>query len=156
MPATTVPVAPRLFIHYFFSSPKGPPCGTRLATSCRIEWEDRKRVSFSNKCRSVLCLHAAHGLLSGLGVVTNAMVYFFADPTIAKNVLDRLGWLDRVRLGLVHHDSKIYLGPPARSRCILLPPWIALALPPFFADACPFFFLPLRNVSFATGCKFLL
>jgi hypothetical protein len=49
--------------------------------------------------------------LSVLGVVTNAVVYFFADPTIDKNVLGRIGWLDRVRFGLVHHDSKAYLSP---------------------------------------------
>ena len=47
--------------------------------------------------------------LSVLGVVTNTMVYFFADPMIDKNVLGRIGWLDRVRLGLVHLDSKVYL-----------------------------------------------
>jgi hypothetical protein len=49
--------------------------------------------------------------ISVLGVVTNAMVYFFADPAIDKNVLGRTGWLDRVRLALVHHDSKVYLAP---------------------------------------------
>lgn len=46
-----------------------------------------------------------------LGVATNAMVYFFSDPMIDKNVIGRTGWLDRVRLGLVHHDSKVYLAP---------------------------------------------
>jgi len=39
------------------------------------------------------------------------MVYFFADPLIDKNVLGRIGWLDRVRLGLIHQDNKIYLAP---------------------------------------------
>ena len=37
------------------------------------------------------------------------MVYFFGDPMIEKNVLGRTGWLDRFRLALVHHDSKVYL-----------------------------------------------
>lgn len=45
------------------------------------------------------------------GVATHSMVYFFADPMIDKNVLGRTGWLDRVRLGLNHHDNKIYLAP---------------------------------------------
>jgi hypothetical protein len=49
--------------------------------------------------------------ISVLGIVTNALVYFFADPAIDRNVLGRIGWLDRVRLGLVHHDSKVYLAP---------------------------------------------
>lgn len=43
------------------------------------------------------------------GVTTHSVVYFFADPHIRKNVLGRNGWLDRVRLGLVHHENLIYL-----------------------------------------------
>ncbi|MBY0505081.1 MAG: hypothetical protein K2X03_14305 [Bryobacteraceae bacterium] len=46
-----------------------------------------------------------------LGVVTHSLVYFFADPTIQKNVLGRRGWMDRVRMGLVDHDREIYLAP---------------------------------------------
>jgi len=49
--------------------------------------------------------------LHALGVATHSLIYFFADPTIDKNVLGGTGWLDRVRLGLVHHDNKIYLAP---------------------------------------------
>ena len=45
------------------------------------------------------------------GVVTNSLVYFFADPSIVKNVLGRVGWLDRVRLGLIDHESEIYVAP---------------------------------------------
>lgn len=46
-----------------------------------------------------------------LGIVTRSLVYFFADPSIRKNVLGRGGWLDRVRLGLVDHDQEIFLAP---------------------------------------------
>ena len=42
--------------------------------------------------------------ISVLGVVTYSMVYLFADPSITKNVLGRVGWLDRVRLGLIDHE----------------------------------------------------
>ena len=49
--------------------------------------------------------------LIAFGVSTHSLVYFFADPFIDKNVLGRTGWLDRVRLGLIHHDNKIYLAP---------------------------------------------
>lgn len=49
--------------------------------------------------------------LSVLGLTTYSIVYFFADASINKNVLGRIGWLDRVRLGLVEHDSHIYLAP---------------------------------------------
>jgi hypothetical protein len=46
-----------------------------------------------------------------LGLATHSLVYFFADRMIDKNVLGRTGWLDRVRLGLIHYDSQIYLAP---------------------------------------------
>ncbi len=46
-----------------------------------------------------------------LGVTTFSTVYFFADVSINKNVLGRVGWLDRVRLGLVDHDTTMYLAP---------------------------------------------
>jgi hypothetical protein len=39
------------------------------------------------------------------------MVYFFADERINKNLLGRIGWLDRIRLGLVDHDGELYLAP---------------------------------------------
>ena len=53
-----------------------------------------------------------HGVeVDAFGFATHALVYFFADPLIDRNVLGRTGWLDRVRLGLVHHDNQIYLGP---------------------------------------------
>lgn len=44
-----------------------------------------------------------------LGIVNHSFVYFFAEPSIRKNVLGRGGWLDRVRLGLVDHDRALYL-----------------------------------------------
>ena len=46
-----------------------------------------------------------------LGVTTFSTVYFFADASINKNVLGRVGWLDRLRLGLVDHDTTMYLAP---------------------------------------------
>lgn len=49
--------------------------------------------------------------ITALGVTTRTTVYFFADPMINKNVLGRTGWLDRVKLALVHHDNKLYLNP---------------------------------------------
>jgi hypothetical protein len=53
-----------------------------------------------------------HGVeIDAFGFATHSFIYFFADPTIDRNVLGRTGWLDRVRLGLIHHDSKIFLAP---------------------------------------------
>ena len=45
------------------------------------------------------------------GMSVESVVYFFADERIRKNLLGRTGWLDRVRLGLIDHDSVLYLAP---------------------------------------------
>jgi hypothetical protein len=36
-------------------------------------------------------------------------VYFYEDETVHGNFLGRIGWLDRVRLGLIHHDQRIHI-----------------------------------------------
>ena len=40
-----------------------------------------------------------------LGLNFESVVNFFADERIDKNLLGRLGWLDRIRLGLIDHDG---------------------------------------------------
>jgi hypothetical protein len=47
--------------------------------------------------------------LSVLGLDYDATVYFAEDPNFGRNVLGRQGWLDRVRLGLIDYDGKLYL-----------------------------------------------
>jgi hypothetical protein len=49
--------------------------------------------------------------LDVLGLKVEAMVYFFTDERIKKNLLGRNGWLDRVRFGLVDHDLEVYIAP---------------------------------------------
>lgn len=44
-----------------------------------------------------------------LGIETTATVYFAAEEHFPINVLGRVGWLDRVRLGLVDYESRLYL-----------------------------------------------
>jgi hypothetical protein len=44
-----------------------------------------------------------------LGIVLDAVVYFYEERLMTRNVLGRNGWLNRVRLGLIDHDSSIYL-----------------------------------------------
>jgi hypothetical protein len=52
----------------------------------------------------------AHDLsLEVLGLKSDAVVYFYEDRSAGRNVLGRSGWLNRVRLALVDHDSLIYL-----------------------------------------------
>jgi predicted aspartyl protease len=47
--------------------------------------------------------------LAVLGIEFDSVVYSFEDSAIRKNVVGRLGWLDRIRLAVVHHDSTLYL-----------------------------------------------
>lgn len=37
-------------------------------------------------------------------------VYFAEEEYFAKNVLGRQGWLDRVKLGLIDYEGKLFLG----------------------------------------------
>ncbi len=47
--------------------------------------------------------------LSVLGMDFHAVVYFFADGNIRKNLLGRRGWLDRVLFGLDEYRQIVYL-----------------------------------------------
>jgi len=47
--------------------------------------------------------------LDVLGFETTATVYFAAEEHFPINVLGRVGWLDRVRLGLIDYDGRLFL-----------------------------------------------
>jgi hypothetical protein len=46
-----------------------------------------------------------------LNLPFDSVVYFFADELINKSLLGRIGWLDRIRLGLIDHDGELCLAP---------------------------------------------
>lgn len=43
------------------------------------------------------------------GIRTETLVLFAADTAFTRNVLGRIGWLDRVKLGLVDYEGKLFL-----------------------------------------------
>ena len=45
-----------------------------------------------------------------LGLRWSALIFFHAMGNPAHSFVGRRGWLDRVRLGIVHHDRKLFLG----------------------------------------------
>lgn len=47
--------------------------------------------------------------IQALGYEYEAMVYFAKDHSYSRNILGRQGWLDRIRLGLVDYEGKLYL-----------------------------------------------
>lgn len=48
-------------------------------------------------------------VMSVFGIETESTVYFAAEYTFSLNVLGRHGWLDRVKLGLIDYDAKLFL-----------------------------------------------
>ena len=52
----------------------------------------------------------AHELtLSVLGIETVSTVYFAKEESFTRNVVGRQGWLDRVKLGLIDYEGKLFL-----------------------------------------------
>jgi hypothetical protein len=47
--------------------------------------------------------------LSVLGIETVSTVYFAESDYFDRNVLGRIGWLDRVKLGLIEQENKLFL-----------------------------------------------
>lgn len=47
--------------------------------------------------------------VSTLDLEFDAFVYFVDNPGFNRNVLGRNGWLNRIRLGLIDYDGKLYL-----------------------------------------------
>lgn len=47
--------------------------------------------------------------LSVLGIENISTVYFAESHSFDRNVLGRIGWLDRVKLGLIEHENKLFL-----------------------------------------------
>ena len=66
---------------------------------------------FSTAAGSVLTAYGHDVVLTTLGHSVDALVYFADSTQFRRNVLGRQGWLDRVRLGVIHYDSKLYLNP---------------------------------------------
>lgn len=51
-----------------------------------------------------------HGVtLSALGFDFDIVAYFTAAPNFTRNVLGRHGWLQKVRMGVVDYDGKLYV-----------------------------------------------
>jgi hypothetical protein len=44
-----------------------------------------------------------------LGIETVATVYFAKEESFTRSVLGRQGWLDRVKLGLIDYEGKLFL-----------------------------------------------
>ena len=80
--------------------------GYAEALDLRVEEGVRKRYATVN---SQFEAYGHEVSIQVLGTETMATVYFYADPSIGRNVLGRRGWLDRLRFGLVDYDQALYI-----------------------------------------------
>jgi hypothetical protein len=48
--------------------------------------------------------------LSMLGLEFNSMVFFAEDDSYQRNVIGRHGWLNKVQVGIIDYEGKLYLG----------------------------------------------
>jgi hypothetical protein len=63
--------------------------------------------------RTVVGSFNAHGhevTIETLGMEWTAMVFFYAMGNPSHAFVGRRGWLDRVRLGIVHYEQRLLLG----------------------------------------------
>lgn len=74
----------------------------------RLEIDQGKPLEINTVAGSFLA-YGHEVTLIVLGIETTTTAYFAADENFSRNVLGRQGWLDRVRLGLVDYDGKLYL-----------------------------------------------
>lgn len=49
--------------------------------------------------------------LRTLGIEFLSAVFFAEDPAFNRNFVGRLGWLDRLRVGIVDYDRLLFLSP---------------------------------------------
>jgi hypothetical protein len=73
-----------------------------------LEIEDGTPLQFGTATGSFRAF--GHELtLTVLGIETVSTVYFAESEYFDRNVLGRIGWLDRVKLGLIERDGKLFL-----------------------------------------------
>jgi hypothetical protein len=46
-----------------------------------------------------------------LGHQFNSIVYFASDPSFARNVVGRRGWVQQFRIALIDYDCRLYVSP---------------------------------------------
>jgi predicted aspartyl protease len=80
--------------------------GFAEALGLRVEDGVRKTYATAN---SRFEAYGHEILIQVLGTETTSVAYFYADPSIVRNVLGRRGWLDRLRFGVVDYDRMVYL-----------------------------------------------
>ena len=73
-----------------------------------IEVERGELQTFST-ATGIFTAYAHELTINVLEIETVATVYFASEESFTRNVLGRQGWLDRVKLGLIDYEGKLFL-----------------------------------------------
>ena len=88
------------------------------ATHCIFERKNAELLNLDLEAGEPKIFRAATGAVKAfghsvtlefLGLKFDSVVYFLADEAIDRNLLGRVGWLDRMRVAIVDHDGELYL-----------------------------------------------
>lgn len=88
------------------------------ATDCVFERKHAERLGIDVESGEFIRFHTAAGNfeayahevgLSVLEIETFSRVFFAKEESFTRNVLGRQGWLDRVKLGLIDYEGKLFL-----------------------------------------------
>lgn len=90
------------------------------ASHCIFQRNHAERIGLQVEAGEPFRFSTATGMFSAfaheitltvLGIEVFSKVYFAADENFPRNVLGRIGWLDRVQLGLIDYEGKLFLSP---------------------------------------------
>jgi len=79
-----------------------------LAEQLGIDVESGMRSSFGTLTGSLIAYGHEVRLIT-FDVVSDAVVYFAEDYGLPRNLLGRIGWLQRIRLAIIDYDLELYL-----------------------------------------------
>jgi hypothetical protein len=86
--------------------------------SQETKWIDENRAAYADQdplpFRTVAGSFAAYEqevTVRTLGIEFSAIVFFVQDPTFSRNFVSRVGWLDRLRIGIVDYDRLLLVSP---------------------------------------------
>ena len=80
-----------------------------IAEALEIPIENGNRMRLET-LTGVLTAYGHEVVLEVLGLRLQTVVYFAESSEVRRNLLGRQGWLQLIKLGIVDHDSELYLG----------------------------------------------
>ncbi|HEY0263628.1 MAG TPA: hypothetical protein VGC07_03810 [Granulicella sp.] len=80
-----------------------------IAEALEIDYRTGRRLEFATAMNSSFTAFGHTLNIACCDVEFEATLYFADVIGFRRSVLGRTGWLDRLRIGLVHHDNKFYV-----------------------------------------------